>query len=695
MAKSISSIYDNIENLVPFYPNEVYCQSTGRPTKVRIELDKMGEDAMFLSRILDISCEQVLRWFRGDATNPERYECEGAMKKQLSNCEEKVRNHLIDICSRYSLPIVGASRCSQKTSSPSSEVKSDITPIKQVGTTNGQGVTHLKHEEQVEVLDEKGILPPSRDGSQYWKWYYDRWDDFVRSWFEERRGNPICTEYSSIANKYRRCVKDLNFDELPEPYYGTPEKGVKAVIINLNPGMSQTDEREDSLEREKFYSLKDTYEGKGPHVKQSLVTEFAGSCNKQYSKFVQKWSCLDPKYRHPKPDLCGVEWWQGTSQLKVGGRVEWLGRIYNKDLDVQTSPSGVKDSIHPLEVFALELCPYHSKSFNLDDENLDDETAFSFDGEKIDVLHFIVKSVLQPALNAVVENTTLPFAVAIGKPFAILLEKIGRDDKFGISAKLEKEWWDESDDVEDWQWPETRDDNTGEMRRVHRKYCLFALKDKNGRLARFLVCAAPGSNGTPSEDFSLNIEKKLILPYVENNPLTSELYESLTFKTLRWWSRNKANDQPRGEARKMRESDRDKKQLYKNLWNGFCNWCKQNAKRWYTVSLGPDHSTNSIHPSGGGNPHLFFKVANGQLYLGIYCTVSMYEEIQTRCAEEINAVYDDVDWTNGEDKKTWRSILIPINEDWRNPNEALFEKMSDAFERVGSILKRHGFNIKM
>ena len=349
-----------------------------------------------------------------------------------------------------------------------------------------------------------------------------------------------------------------------------------------------------------------------------------------------------------------------------------------------------QDSIHPLEVFALELCPYHSKSFNLDDE-----TAFSFDGEKIGVLHFIVKRVLQPALNAVVENPSLPFAVAIGKPFAILLEKIGRDDKFGISAKLEKEWWEESDDVEDWQWPETRDDNTGEMRRVHRKYCLFALKDKNGHLVRFLVCAAPGSNGTPSEDFSLNIEKKLILPYVKNNPLTSELYESLTSKTLRWWSRNKANDQPRGETRKMRVSDRDKKQLYKNLWTGFCNWCKQNTKRWCTASLVPDYSENFIDPSGRGDPHLFFKVASGQLYLGIYCTLSTHTEIQTRCAEEINAVNVGVDWKNRESNKTWRSIPIPINEDWRSPNEALFAKMSDAFERVGSILKRHGFRIMM
>ena len=520
----------------------------------------------------------------------------------------------------------------------------------------------------------------------YWKEYYSFWDKFVKDWFEQCPNEPS----DEVSQAYKVCVGALNFDELPEPYYGAPEKGVKAVIINLNPGMSQTDEREESLEWEKFYSLKDTYKGKGPHVKRSLVTEFADSCNKKYSKFVQKWSCLDPKYRHEKPDLCGVEWGQGLSQSKVGGREEWLGRIYNKDLDVKTSPRGVKDLIHPLEVFALELCPYHSKSFNLDDE-----MAFSFDGEKMNVLPFVVEHVLQPALHAVVENPPLPFAVAIGKTFAILLEKLGRYDKFGISAKLEKEWWDESEGVEDWQWPETRDNETGEMRRVYRKYCLFVLKDKNGRLARFLVCAAPGSNGTPSKDFGRKIEKKLILPYVKNNPLTSKLYESLTSKTLRWWSLNKTNERPKDEVRKVREHGRDRKQLYKDLWSGFCNWCKQNAKLWCTASLAPDYSKNYIDPSGKGDPHLCFKVANEQLYLGIYCTVSTHPEIQTRCAEIINAANAGVDWRNGESNTTWRNIIIPINEDWRNPNEALFAKMSEAFESVGSILKSHGFNVRM
>jgi len=545
MAKSISSIYDSTDNLVPLYPDATgYYQFKGRRPKEKIEdgLDRMRADAMALSRILPITYEQTLNWFRGVATSLERHECEEAMKETLSNCEENLRNHLIDICNHYSLSIVGVTICSQKTSSPSPKVKSDITAMRQVSMTKvedgGQEAAHVT-QEAIEVSDEKEILPQSRVLSQYWQWYYDFWDKFVKDWFEQCPNKPS----DEVSQAYKGCVGALNFDELPEPYYGTPEKGVKAVIINLNPGMSQTDERKESLEEEKFYSSKDTYKGKGPHVKRSLITEFADSCNKQYSKFVQKWSCLDPKYRHPKPDLCGVEWWQGTSQLKVGGRVEWLGRIYNKDLDVQTSPSGVKDSIHPLEVFALELCPYHSKSFNLDDE-----MAFSFDGEKMNVLPFVVEHVLQPALHAVVENPPLPFAVAIGKTFAILLEKIGSEGKFGIAAKLEKEWWDESEDVEDWYWPKTKIKNTGEYRRKYRKYCLFVLRDMNGLLARFLVCAAPGSNHTPGKDFK-KIEQKLILPYIRDTPLTDELFKKLKSLPLRWW--NYTSKKTRGNGDKV------------------------------------------------------------------------------------------------------------------------------------------------
>lgn len=354
----------------------------------------------------------------------------------------------------------------------------------------------------------------------YWSKYRDFWDHFVKEWFEKRPDEPA-DQYSQAI---KRCVGD-EFDELPEPYYGTPDEGVKAVIVNLNPGMSQTDDdaRKENLERQKFYSLRDTYSGEGL-VSESLIREFSDACGKRYSKFAEKWSCLNPKFRGT--NLCGVKWWQGTAPSKVGGRLEWLARIYDKKLDAAKSIDSTRKrdgELNPLEVFALELCPYHSKSFSFD--------------ANTDVLPFVVEHVLQPAFHAVVENRSIPFAVAIGKPFAVLLEKIGDDGKFGLSAKLEKEWWNDSEDVEKWHWPKVKDKGTCEYRQAYRKYCLFALKEKNGMLARFLVCAAPGSNNPPGKDFE-TIEKKQILPYVRDTPLTDELYGKLQPLPLHWWPRN-------------------------------------------------------------------------------------------------------------------------------------------------------------
>ena len=520
----------------------------------------------------------------------------------------------------------------------------------------------------------------------YWDEYRDFWDRFIAKWFDERPNEPTDKDTQVI----KRWVKKLNLDELPEPYLGAPEKGVKAVIINLNPGMSQTDEEEESLECQKFYSLRNKYQSKGPFVRDSLIKDFSDRCHKRYSEFVKSWSCLDPKYRREDTNLCGVKWWQGVDPAVLGGRMKWLARIYEKEPDVATSihvdVEGV-GKLNPLEVFALELCPYHSKSFSFDEES-----AFNSDDETINVLPFIVDRVFKPAFNAVVENPSIPFAVAIGKAFAVLLEKISRSDKFTISAKLEKEWWDESDGAEEWKWPKSRNKGTGELRRVYRKYCLFALKDKNGRLARFLVCAAPGSNNTPGKEFE-KIERKQILPYVRATRLTNELYEELKPFSLRWWSYDEEDGLSRIASKKTRGVNGNRKQLYKNLWERFYNWCTQHNKDWFMRRVTSDYNANSIDPSGGGNPHLFFKIAGGQLYLGIYCTVSTHTKIQESCAEEINAAYAGVDWNDGEARKTWRCIPIPIDGDWTNPDEVLFEKMAAAFENVGSILQEHGLRI--
>ena len=66
----------------------------------------------------------------------------------------------------------------------------------------------------------------------YWNDYHKFWDGFVRNWFKSgaKPQDEVTRRYCAIAA--------VNLDELPDPYLGTPEAGVDAVFLNLNPGRS-------------------------------------------------------------------------------------------------------------------------------------------------------------------------------------------------------------------------------------------------------------------------------------------------------------------------------------------------------------------------------------------------------------------------------------------------------------------------
>lgn len=304
----------------------------------------------------------------------------------------------------------------------------------------------MKEDQREAILLESfnELRDASSIGSQYWQGYYDFWDDFLRRWFESG-----AKPEDEITRYYDCCVSGLNLDELPEPYLGKPHDDVDAVIINLNPGMSQVDERHNSIERQKFYSLRDRYRGNGPFVKTSLIMEFADGCNKRYSRFVNKWSCLDPKFRQRNTDLCGVKWWQGNNPKRIGGkRIPWLSRIY-------------QTSIVPDKVFALELCPYHSKGFSFNGCDRD---------AKEKLVAFITNRVIRPAATAVVESG-LPFAVAVGKGVADVLE--------GAGVHYSNEWKLE----------------TTKNERTYRQYIVNA---DNGQRANLIVTWLRNNRGIPA-----------------------------------------------------------------------------------------------------------------------------------------------------------------------------------------------------
>ena len=518
----------------------------------------------------------------------------------------------------------------------------------------------------------------------YWDKFYRDWDNFVANWFKERKGEATDDEYKIIAKAYENAVAKLEFDELPTPYLGKPHEGVDAVILNLNPGLSE------KIGFGKFAGRNSDETQYYSHIEEEigwLIRKFRDGAGGLYSHFVGidsniNYSCLNPELLDTAkyPDwVCGVNWWQGYDKKVIENkyrvecarnrdkRMPWLRQIYNKD-------------ISSAKVFALELCPYHSKEFIFANRKLNG-------GDRNCVLTFIADNVIHPALMAVVENN-LDFAVAIGEPTAIYLEQHLKEiggGEYGIEATLEKEWWEATDGIKDLEWPTKTDGKTGMQRFTCRKYCLFALKDNCGRLARFLVTAAPGGNTAPSKEFGEKVEEKLVLKYVKENRLTEEIYKKLQPLPIRWW--NNMEDSYKVEAKVIRQkslkkshdSGRNNNQVHNNLWNRFTGWCRDNNKSW----ISPKYANQGrvIYPAGGSK--YLFKIVDGQLYLGIYCSVNECQRIRDNYKDEFGRRYgnENVSWGNPTRKK-YRTIMLLISGDWRNPSDSLFEKMANAFEVV-------------
>lgn len=283
----------------------------------------------------------------------------------------------------------------------------------------------------------------------YWDEYCRFWDEFVEKWFRSN-ANP----QDEVSRLYRGVV-DYNADELPEPYLGNPDAGLKAVFLNLNPGMSVKGKygthKGKNLEATKFYSNIEKPIG-------WLIREFRDGANCSYREFVKKWSCLKCEMRGHEPEVCGVNWWQGNDPKKIAGRMKWVRRVYGNE------------ELCPSQVFALEICPFHSTKF----------PTSRLDGLKM----FIRERVINPAARAVIENG-LPFAIAVGKSYGEVLSAIG--------ARREKTW---TGDVLPTEWP-----TNGDGEPVNRTYELYAYNIEGIGRAHFLVTYAPGGNTSPSKEF--------------------------------------------------------------------------------------------------------------------------------------------------------------------------------------------------
>ena len=319
----------------------------------------------------------------------------------------------------------------------------------------------------------------------YWREYERFWDEFVLDWFKEMQSrsnsrtecrNPYGDE-KHISRVFAKLISDLNFDELPEPYLGSPTKIKRfdAVLINLNPGASAHDENANSLDVTKLYSNFGTDAGR-------LINEFMNSQSRvgmhTYSQFISQvgqyggWSSLNPRLRGVVPEVCGVKWWQGNNPKRIGGkRIPWLRRIY-------------QTNVEPEKIFALELCPYHSVGFGLNNR----------DGiAKKTLWDFIAERVIKPAATAVVESN-LPFALAVGKGVADILDNVGAD--------FVKEWSYKTPIV---GWPEN---SSGEL--IMRTYRRYVVEAHNGQKADIIVTWLKNNRGIPAPGKEFDGVERLI-----------------------------------------------------------------------------------------------------------------------------------------------------------------------------------------
>ncbi len=256
---------------------------------------------------------------------------------------------------------------------------------------------------------------------------------------------------------------NLQKEGMPEPYFGN-WRGCSAVLININPGNTNPINNIDNIH------------DKDNLIKKYLMNESGKFL--QYKNLAVEFPYLSDGVSAKNP---ARKWWEY--------RKRWVDRIIATYEDVEKIKERY-DSEANVKPFAMELCPWHSKSWK----------RLTYND---DVYSEVEKNVLKPA-QEIVRNSRLPFALCIGKPICDVLKDIlGR-----MTGYYYKEF-----DFEDFgeQWPNNKKENP-----IDRTYAIIKTEDIS-----FLCTWCSGSNLPPSKEFSdsgieAEIIRKILESYVDN-----------------------------------------------------------------------------------------------------------------------------------------------------------------------------------
>tara|TARA_B100000768_G_scaffold64391_1_gene62094 strand:- start:488 stop:1360 length:873 start_codon:yes stop_codon:yes gene_type:complete len=278
--------------------------------------------------------------------------------------------------------------------------------------------------------------------------YLDHWNKFFVEWNNDKEG----TFKKNIWSSHRGKGNDkLEFDVFPQPYLGDV-KNHSVISLNLNPSRSKKNKENIKFEEKhlpKFDDAKNYYE---------------------YAKYF-------PTYN--------IEFWKKQA--------DWIDRIF-ENLEKE------KPSEKQIKPFAIEICPWGSKSFQA--LKIDDHLIGYMDKHVFDII------------GKANENSKLQIVFSVGKAYYDIFkdhkfEKIEEFTKYQNSEPyvlfIESNNNDFEENIKE-MWPKTKDKN-GNHRYVNRS---FSFWRKNNVI--YYNSWGPGSNNPPGKNFHI-IEKKLFQNY--------------------------------------------------------------------------------------------------------------------------------------------------------------------------------------
>ena len=300
-----------------------------------------------------------------------------------------------------------------------------------------------------------------------YKEYKDFWDNFLKEWRKNHYGfirkDPDGQAFfpkDSIGNLIQTDLLE-NIAYMPEPYYtGVAFKGAvrwvdfkdAIVVLDLNPGLSS-----------KYDEDKSKNSTSHPILDDLAKWDYSeGINNYKYSPFIST-----------NKSIPGVTWWKSK-------RLNWFSRFL--------SVGNVRD-----KMFAFELCPFHSKSWNI-----------TLDSKSID---FIKQKVLTPVASILTGNGKRRLGYCFGKDWEKIFSQIGFVEvaKWGIDYdNPSKPFVSPSGSaISSVSWPKKRGTSTN-INRIYKLYRGY-IKDKDRHIDQeiyFLCLRGKGTFFAPGPWFA-------------------------------------------------------------------------------------------------------------------------------------------------------------------------------------------------